>query len=247
MLYNRKPEMILFDVGGTLFNDGKCNPAEGFEKLRLRAVNSDITNGTELAEYWEEYLDEVSGIKSKSGITLDIPLSAVISYASLNTGLVFDIPMAEQEEIFDRYNSSRRVIDGVPELLSELDSLGIRTAVISNNMMSGESLSLAIKRWIPSADFEFCLTSADILFTKPSKNIFNAALNRAQLNPSDCWYCGDGKIPDVYGSSLCGMTPVLLDVKSSTPLEFRCDDKCKKYLTVNSWNVLRDFIKQLYE
>ena len=173
------------------------------------------------------------------------PLSCIIKYASMNTGLVFEIPMAEQEEIFDRHNSSRQVIDGVPELLEKLDSLGIRTAVISNNMMSGESLSLAINRWIPSAKFEFCLTSADILFAKPSDNIFITALKYARLKPEDCWYCGDGLKPDVYGASACGITPVLLDVNSSFPLEFRSDDICEKYMTVNNWNALKDYIRQI--
>lgn len=242
MSYNKKPKMILFDVGGTLFDDGKCIPADGFEKLRQYAVNPEVTDGTELAGYWDEYLNEVSGIKSKSGINLDIPLSSVIGYATMNTGLKFAISMAEQEEIFDRYNSSRRVIDGIPELLDGLDCLGIRTAVISNNMMSGESLTLAINRWLPSAKFEFCLTSADILFAKPSKNIFLTALKYADLEPSDCWYCGDSIVPDVYGSSSCGMTPVLLDRKTSVPIEFRSDTECGKYLTVNNWNELKKYI-----
>ena len=247
MSYSQKPKMILFDVGGTLFDDGKCIPADGFEKLRQTAVNPEVTDGTELAGYWDEYLNEVSGIKSKSGINLDIPLSSVIGYATMNTGLKFGISMAEQEEIFDRYNSSRSVIDGVPELLERLDTSGIRTAVISNNMMSGESLSLAINRWIPSARFEFCLTSADILFAKPSKNIFITALKYAGLEPEECWYCGDGTKPDVYGASACGMTPVLLDVKSSIPLEFRNDKNCEKYLTVNNWTVLKEFIEKTDE
>ena len=242
MSYTQKPKMIFFDVGGTLFDDGKCIPADGFEKLRQTAVNPEVTDGTELAGYWDEYLNEVSCIKSKSGINLDIPLSSVIGYATMNTGLKFGISMAEQEEIFDRYNSSRQVIDGIPELLDGLDCFGIRTAVISNNMMSGESLTLAINRWLPSAKFEFCLTSADILFAKPSKNIFLTALKYADLEPSDCWYCGDSIVPDVYGSSSCGMTPVLLDRKTSVPIEFRSDTECGKYLTVNNWNELKKYI-----
>ncbi|MBR4858383.1 MAG: HAD family hydrolase [Clostridia bacterium] len=239
MSYTEKPDMILFDVGGTLFNDGRCNPADGFEKLRRYALNPEAANGNILSEYWDEYLEFISDS------SLETPLSAVIKYATMNTGLVFDIPMAEQEEIFDRYNSSRSVIDGVPELLDTLDSLGIRTAVISNNMMSGESLKQAIERWIPSAKFEFCLTSSDILFTKPSKNIFIAALKYAGLEPSRCWYCGDSVIPDVYGSSLCGMTPVLLDMNASSPLEFRSDCNCSNYMTINNWNVLKNYISEI--
>lgn len=245
MSYNHKPEMILFDVGGTLFNDGKCCPSEGFSALRLAAKNPDITDNTSLSVLWDEYMNEISGIKSRSGITLDPPLSAVIRYATFHTGLHYDIPMAEQEEIFDRYNSTRTVIDGVPELLYEIESLGIRTAVISNNMMSGESLALAIKRWIPSAKFEFCLTSADLLFTKPSETIFAAAAGYAHLSPSDCWYCGDGRIPDVDGAKNSGMTPVLLDEKSSIPFEMRNDGGRGEYLTVNHWNVLKEFLQSI--
>ena len=245
MLYDKKPKMILFDVGGTLFADGKCNPADGFENLRHYAINPDVTCGEKLAEYWDEFLKEVSGIKSESGLNLDFPLSSVIRYASMNTGLNFNISMAEQEEIFDRFNSSRTVIEGVTELLEMLDSSGIRTSIISNNMMSGESLSLAIKRWIPSAKFEFCLTSADVLFAKPSKKIFDTALKFAGLEPEECWYCGDGMKPDVYGASSCGILPVLLDFKSSASIEFRSDGICKQFLTVNNWNELKKYIASL--
>lgn len=245
MSYSQKPEMILFDVGGTLFNDGKCCPVEGFEKLRLAAINPDVTSGEALAALWDEYMDEVGGIKSKSGITLDAPLSAVIRYATMKSGLRFDISMAEQEEIFDRYNSTRNVIDGVPELLSELDSMGIRTAVISNNMMSGESLEIAIKHWLPTANFEFCLTSADLLFTKPSDKIFTAAAGFAHLDPADCRYCGDGRIPDVDGAMNAGMLPVLLDERSVVPFEMRSDGGRGAYLAVNSWHELIRHLKTL--
>lgn len=245
MSYSKKPKMILFDVGGTIFADGRCNPCDGFEKLRLSAVNPDVTTAEKMTEYWNKYLSDVSGIKSESGITLDIPLSAVIRYVAMNTGLRFSISVAEQEELFDRYNSTRNVIGGISELLSAIGSLGIRTAVISNNMMSGESLSLAVRRWIPSAEFEFCLTSSDILFTKPSKEIFLAAASYAGVDPSDCFYCGDSVIPDVYGSSSAGMAPVLLDEKSSVQLEFRSNEKCNKYMAVNGWNALKEYLISL--
>lgn len=245
MSYSQKPKMILFDVGGTLFNDGKCCPVDGFSKLRLAAKNPEITDDASLAALWDEYMDEIFGLKSKSGITLDIPLSAIIKYAAMNTGLHIEIPMAEQEELFDRYNSERNVIDGVPELLDAIDALGIRTAVISNNMMSGESLALAIRHWIPTAKFEFCLTSADLLFTKPCKNIFAAAASYAHLDPSDCWYCGDGRVPDVDGAKNGGLTPVLLDEKAGLPFEKRTDGGRGEYLAVNRWDVLKEYLLSL--
>lgn len=247
MSYIKKPKMILFDVGGTLFNDGKCNPAQGFEALRFKAENPQITTATKLALRWDEFLEETEGFKSKSGVTLDVPLSAVIKYATMKEGLKINLPVIEQEEIFDRFNSTRTVIDGVPELLEVLKELNIRTAVISNNMMSGESLALSIKHWIPSANFEFCLTSADLLFTKPYKEIFNAAANFAGVEATECWYCGDGRIPDVDGAKNSLMTPVLLDVTSQIPFEYRTDGGRGEYLTVNHWKELSEYIKNLLE
>ena len=242
MSYTKKPEMILFDVGGTLFDDGKCIPADGLAKLRLAADNPEVTDNETLAALWDEYMNDVSGLKSKSGTYLDFLLSSPIKYVTMKTGLHYSISMAEQEEIFDRYNSSRMVIDGVKELLETIDKLSIRTAVISNNAMSGESLSLAIKRWIPEEKFEFFLTSADISFSKPDKRIFETAAGYAHLETSDCWYCGDGRIPDVDGAKNSGMTPILLDVESKIPFEMRTDGGRGEYLAINSWKVLNEHL-----
>ncbi len=245
MSYNKKPKMILFDVGGTLFCDGKCNPTQGFEALLQRAENPEATSAEKLASRWDEFLAETTGFKSKSGVTLDVPLSAVIKYATMKEGLKINLPVIEQEEIFDRFNSTRTVIAGVPELLKTLKELNIRTAVISNNMMSGESLALALKQWIPTSEFEFILTSADILFSKPCKNIFECAVNFAGLKPEECWYCGDGKIPDVDGGSNAGLSTVLLKVSEAKPLSWEINSDNREYLTINHWNELTEYIKQL--
>ncbi len=245
MAYDKKPKMILFDVGGTLFDGGPCVPIDGLAKLRLAAKNPDVTDDSTLALLWDEYMNEISALKSKSDISLDMPLSAAIRYLTMKTGLHFDIPIIEQEEIFDCYNSSRKVIDGIPELLNTLDALSIRTAVISNNAMSGESLAIALRRWIPNEKFEFCLTSADILFCKPCKDIFLTASGYANLDPKDCWYCGDSLIPDVYGSSLVGMSPVLLDKKSETPFEISSYNGITEYMKVYNWNVLKEYLTNL--
>ncbi len=244
MEFDKKPKMILFDVGGTLFDDGKCIPQDGFEALRLAAQNPDVTTADFLAECWNEYLDDMKNMHSRSGVKLDIPLSAVIKFATMKAGLEFNISVYEQEEIFDRYNSTRTVIDGIPELLKTLKKLNIRTAVISNNMMSGESLALAIKHWIPESEFEFFLTSADILYCKPSKYIFDVALKYARLTPEDCWYCGDGFKPDVEGASGSKITPVYFNKNSENSFEIK-EINNVNYVTINHWNTLTDLVKNI--
>ena len=247
MPYTTKPKMILFDVGGTLFDDGKFVAKDGLSALRKAAENPEVTDDETLRRLWDDYTAEALGgkPKAKSGINLDLPLCASIKFVTMRAGLRFNISMAEQEEIFDRYNSTRKVIDGIPELLGSLDKLGIRAAVISNNAMSGESLALAIKRWIPTEKMEFCLTSADLLIPKPDKTLFECAAAYAGVASEDCWYCGDSKVPDVDGSSDAGMTPVLIDTKSPLAREIRTDGKNGEYLTVNHWSVLTEILKEL--
>ncbi len=243
MPYNIKPQMILFDVGGTLFKGRNFSAKNGLAALRLAALNPQQTTDEALSALWDEYSEKIgSGHKSKAGVKLDFPLSAQLKYITMNAGLRFDISSAEQEEIFDRHNSSRSVIDGVPELLDAIHSLGIRTAIISNNAISGEGLELAIKHWIPNEKMEFFLTSADILLTKPCSDIFTTAAKYAHLEPEECWYCGDAKLPDVDGAFGAGMTPVLIDISSDIPSEYRTDGG-RKHMTVNHWNKLTEYLK----
>ncbi len=245
-LYSKKPRMILFDVGGTLFDDGKCIPRDGLGELRKYAQNPFVTDDDTLCNLWEEYLNSIGGsFQTEDGVSLEIPLSAMIKYVTMTAGLKFSIDIFSQEEIFDRFNSERKIKDGIPELLSLLKEKGIRTAVISNNAMSGEGLSLAIKRWLPSSEFEFCLTSADILFSKPDSSIFLAALNYAEVDAENCWYCGDGRLPDVEGSGKAGMLPVLIDEKSELPLCFKKADCKKEYMVINHWAELKKFISEM--
>lgn len=237
----KKPLMILFDVGGTLFNDGKCNFLDGLSALRKYAENPDITDDETLLNIWNEYLKRLGkSFQTEDEASLEIPLSSMIKMATMTAGLKFSEDIFSQEEIFDRFNSTREVKEGIPELLSLLKAKGIRTAVISNNAMSGESLALAIKRWIPSSEFEFCLTSADILFSKPDKALFIAAANYAGVVPSDCWYCGDSKIPDVDGARGAGMFPVLINENADEPLSYK-----DGYLTIKSWNELIKYISEM--
>lgn len=246
MNYDKKPKLVIFDVGGTLFDDGKCIPVQGLSALRNASLNPEVTDDEVLAKLWDEYTNEVtSGLRSRGGITLDAPLSGAIRYVTMKAGLRFNISMAEQEEIFDRYNSTRTVIEGVPELMDTLRKLGIRTGVISNNAMSSDGLLLALKRWIPSWEPELCLTSADILLTKPHRSLFDCVSSYSGVSPEECWYCGDGRIPDVDGAVNGGMNPVLLNVKSEAELEYGTDHINGRYLIVNNWNALREYILNL--
>lgn len=246
MSYTQKPKMILFDVGGTLFNDGPCDPCEGFKKLITFADNPEAGDVQKMKACWDELVGEIAPCnRSVHGHTVDIPLITPLKYASMMCGLKYSISAYQQEELFDRYNSTRELTPGIVKLLQDLDEMGIRAAVISNNMMSGESLALAVKHWIPESKMEFCLTSADLQLCKPWGGLFVAAAAYAGVDPVDCWYCGDSLVPDVDGSRNGGMTPVLIDEKSAIPAQYRTEDGREPYFTVNHWDELGKLLRSL--
>ena len=124
MSYSKKPAMILFDVGGTLFRDGKCIFRDGLSALRKAALNPDITDDDTLESLWDEYTSEIGwDFRSRDGAVLDMSLSAGIKYATMRAGLKFDIDIFSQEEIFDRFNSSR-------ELMSEMCTSAVGMATV---------------------------------------------------------------------------------------------------------------------
>ncbi len=243
--FYKLPRMILFDVGGTLFIDGKCIFRDGLSALRGVSLNPEVTDEDTLCRLWDEYSREVgSEHYSRSGAHLDFSLSSALKYVIMNTGLRFKEDIFQLEEIFDRFNSSRQIATGIESLLDTLKSRGIRTAVISNNAMSGEALALAIKKWLPLSDFEFCLTSADIMLAKPFKSIFLTAAAFAGVSPEECFYCGDSFEADVEGSSSAGMLPVLIDTTAPTPLIFE-DNGCGEFMRIKSWSALENFINDI--
>lgn len=244
MTHKTTPKMILFDVGGTLFADGKFSALDGLSALRKASLNPEATNDGTLLSLWDEFENKVKAFLPSS---FELPLSATLKYVIHNSRLKFNMTLPELEELFDRENSPRQVIDFVPELLCTLKKLGIRTAVISNNAMSSEGLTLALNRWLPDNDFEFVLTSADFVFPKPHSELFLSAASSAGLNPSQCMYCGDAFIADIKGSLDAGMSAVLLAKSSDTEIESCTDDTRREYLRVNSWNALRSYLLQLFE
>ena len=67
---------------------------------------------------------------------------------------------------------------------------------------------LYLQAKFPEHTFEFILATSDYMFKKPSKRIFELALEKADLQPEDVWYVGNSYRCDVGGSRSAGIFPV---------------------------------------
>lgn len=241
----RKPQMILFDFGGTLFDDGPFDARAGLDALRKAALNPGAASIETLLSLWDKLIKEYSGTKSRSGWPIEIPITATLRNITLRAGLKYNLPPLEQELIFDRFNSTREPTPGISDLLDKCREKDIHTAVISNNGMSSEGLAISILEGLPESDMEFVISSADYILCKPAPDMFEAAVKTAGLAPEDCWYCGNDSHCDVLGALAGGMTPVFYDRRSAVPVETRKTPDGNEYIAVNHWSALGDLLDRL--
>ncbi len=251
----KRPEMILFDYGHTLYDEVKFDVLKGSKAvLKLATKNPEQVTAEMLAVKTEEMNDNIGRYKEAHVRDYlvefhNIPFTRYL-YEYFN--LTFDMPLTEVETVF--WDSAA---PGVPtkhinELLAYLKKTGIRTAVISNLSFGGEALVKRIGQGIHTEQFEFILSTAEYLFRKPNPMIFDFALKKAGLSEKQVWYCGDNVYCDVEGANRVGIQPVWYKGANATgvyngimgreiiPQVPNCD-----HLVVNDWLEMIDLLESL--
>lgn len=238
------PEMIFFDYGGTLLDEGRFDEVAAARAILSCADNPRAASEETVLALWREANALIGRRTHADAIGLEIPLTPTLRGVMARAGLKTSLSPLEIEIAFHRQNAFHKPMPFVSEMLSVLREKNVRTAVISNITLSGDALWLAISDCIPNHSFEFVITSADYVFCKPSPLLFDAALKKAGEAPERCWYCGNDFNADVVGAVSSGMFPVFFDQSSKTESameRFELGD----YLRVNSWRALAALIEQL--
>ncbi len=96
----------------------------------------------------------------------------------------------------------------VVKTLDELSSRGLSLGLISNLDKTG---NMVVKQLGLQDYIHYPVTSQDAGFNKPHPKIFHAALNLANVHPSETVHVGDQPISDVEGALKVEIRPVLLD------------------------------------
>ncbi len=242
----KKPEMILFDYGHTLVYEPAFERAKGYEAVLAHAVkNPGGHTAEEMAGLYGDFFAAAS----------DLVLSHDVEFMAINKnrllydylGLEFDLPPVELERVFWDSAAPGSPMPNIGTLIELINSLGIRSAVISNLSFCGENLAERVNRLIPNNRFEFFMASCEYALRKPNRLIFQAALKKAGLSPDRVWYCGDNRRADVAGAADAGIFPVWYD--SGADCQYRAErDEIEPgcdYLRVGGWLELADILKSL--
>ncbi len=121
---------------------------------------------------------------------------------------------ADQKLIFtllgrmQQFKMKLALFDDVAPALDDLKGRGLILGLISNveQDMTAALAELGLPSWL-----EIAVTSQDSGFNKPHPEIFQEALRRAGVQPSEAVYVGDQYQVDVIGARQAGMKGVLLD------------------------------------
>jgi len=232
----KKPAMIIFDYGHTLLYEPDIDFLRG-----EKAVFSYITENPhgitpeQAAALGTRLFAEAQACRQNGFELHEWPLLR-LKYEAL--GLKFSLPLPELEQLLWAHVSPGAVMPGAAEMLAALQSMGIRTGVISNLGWSGQALSARIGQLLPGNTFEFIITSSDYGIRKPNPLIFKLALQKAGLEAEQAWYCGDSLAADVMGAHAAGLFPVLYEEKTiENPYADGGDIKMPSFpcLHIRSW------------
>jgi putative hydrolase of the HAD superfamily len=201
--------MVIFDYGHTLLHEPDCNFLHGEKEVYKHIIkNPKKLSIDEIYKFGEELFQKSDGCR-KQGFELHEWQILRLKYEYL--GIELDISYGEAEKILWDHVSWGACMPLVEEMLDCLKENGIRSGVISNLGWSGNALTERINRLLPNNQFEFIIASSEYGIRKPNPMIFELALQKANLQPSDVWYCGDNIKADVYGSRNAGIFPVFYE------------------------------------
>lgn len=230
------PKMIIFDYGRTLL----CEP-----EFDLKRATADLfkyvtknPNGYTIEdvcsfsdEIYNEYISDIR----QSGYDIGKQTIDKLIYERL--GISFSLTPLEMETTFWNGTSSGAVMPNADKIINYINQNGIRSAVISNLIYSGDALAERFNRLLPNNKFEFIMTSSDYLFRKPNKLMFETALKKAGLDASDVWYCGNDVICDVEAASKVGIYPVWYDNDTGNIDDDKIKPNCE-HLHIHKWDEL---------
>lgn len=242
----KTPKMIIFDYGHTLLYEPGCDYVRGNAELLKYAIKNpnnctleDVRKGVELI--FGEHAENVR----KIGYDISGQICDRALYEYL--GIEFSLSPLEMETIFWNAASAGAIMPDADKMLEYLSQHGIRTAVISNLLRSGDALTERLNRLLPNNQFEFVMTSSDYFLRKPNRILFDIALQKAGLSASDVWYCGDNVRADIEGASQAGIYPVWYD--NETEKDYRGysiteTPKCE-HLHIHEWDELISILKKI--
>ena len=205
------PKMILFDYGQTLVSEVRFDGVAGTKAVLDKCVNNpNNISADDIQALANEMNKDIGRYNPETNhlYVIEVHSHPFQNYLYDYFGLTKTVSHLDLETTFWDAASPGKPTNHIEDFLLYIKNKNIRSAVLSNISFSGQALENRINKLIPKNEFEFILATSEYVFRKPHKRIFALAAIKANLEPSEIWYCGDNGICDVDGAKAAGLFPV---------------------------------------
>jgi putative hydrolase of the HAD superfamily len=204
-------QAVFFDAGNTLL---RMNYEAIAEQLAVHGVRASA-DALEQAEWRarvrldaELLAPRAPGLSTESTSTADHYLRLILGGLGVTDAAVVQAVGAWRRGYNPPVGVWGKVAPRAAAALARARAAGLRTAVISN---SNGSVRGILETLGLGAGLDFVLDSAEVGVEKPDPRIFQLALDRARVQPSEAAYVGDLYSVDVLGARAAGLPAILLD------------------------------------
>jgi len=200
---------VLFDLDDTLF-DHKFSRQKGLEALQKRFSLLKAIPLKELEEEHQRLLDADYCQVLDGKLSIDEGTNQRITKLCTKYGV--NLNVEEAKNVADLYNQeylkNRQAVPGTKELLITLMNYA-KLGVVTNGLVEAQMEKLQACKIDKLVDY--VIISETVGYRKPSKELFEAALEKVNVKPSDAVYVGDSWDCDVLPAVAVGMKAVWLN------------------------------------
>lgn len=199
---------VLFDLDDTLFDHRHSSRAA---LTLLQKEFAGELGGVPLDELATATLDILNSVHHEVLAGTILPDEARIKRFRMLLGKYGLNPSVERTQAIAEmyraeYQASRRAAPGARRVLQAIQSRGIKTGVVSNNLVSEQMDKLQHCELLDVLDS--ITISEEAGFTKPDARIFQIALERLECTPEEANMIGDSWENDIVGARAVGITAI---------------------------------------
>ncbi len=205
---------VFFDVDFTLIYPGPTFQAEGYRRAcAARGIIVDPAKFDEATAASSFILDEVEEQIYNHDLFIHYTASIIEHMGGRGEDVIH-----VAREIYDQWsvNHHFELYDDVPAVLTELQQRGYIVGAISN---SHRSLEAFCEHFSLRDLITVSVSGAEHGYMKPHRSIFDAALERAGVTPTEAMMVGDSFKHDIEGALSAGWRAVLLRRSGEVPYQ----------------------------
>ena len=208
---------ILFDLGDTLMDFGKVDIPTLFEagaKLTYDYLKKLELPLPTFAKYHRRQLWAIKWNYLKSRITRR-EFNSLDLIGKMSERMGHQLTHQHMMELawmwYEPLSKCVKVEDGIVDLLRSFQRQGLKMGLVSNTFVPGEVLDRHLQMFGLLELLPLRVYSCEVGYRKPTRRIFQIAMEQAGLNAGETLFVGDSLKADIYGANRVGLISVLKD------------------------------------